>query len=213
MSLDLVAAWGSPWSLWPMADERAATPGPLYPAEPDEWLVRRAMRGERQAQEELYRRYVDGVWRRLSRLVGPDPEREDLVQQIFLEAFHGLAKFRGEAAFATYLYRVQVNIAYDHLKRRGRRPLPLTGEMFEAFAALGASPEQQAQGRERLTLIWAALDRMKPKKRVALVLQAIEGLSLEQIGALVGASADTVAKRIEHARKELQAALGREERS
>jgi RNA polymerase sigma-70 factor (ECF subfamily) len=180
--------------------------------EPEEWLVRRAAQGERRAREELYRSHVDRVWSRLNRLVGPDPDREDLVQQIFLEVFQGLARFRGEAAFATYLYRVQVNVVCDHLRRRGRRPLPLPAEMFEGIAALDVSPEQSAQSRERLALIWAALDRLKPKKRIALVLAVVEGLSLEEIGQLVQASADTVAKRIEHARKDLQALVARGEK-
>lgn len=176
--------------------------------ESEEWLTRRAAQGERQAWEILYRRHVDRVWGRLLRLVGPDPEREDLLQQIFLEVFQGLAKFRGEAAFSTYLYRVQLNVVCDHLKRRGRRALPLPPEMYEAVEALDPSPERKAQSRERLAMVWAALDRMNPKKRIALVLAATEGLSLEQIGTLVEASADTVAKRIEHARKELRNATG-----
>jgi RNA polymerase sigma-70 factor (ECF subfamily) len=199
-----------PW-LWPMRDRRGSTPAPLAMADTEEWLVRRAARGEQPAREELYRRHVDAAWKRLTRLVGPDPEREDLLQQIFLEVFHKLESFRGEASFSTFLYRVQTNIAIDHLKRRRRRPLPLPAEMLEAFATADASPERQAHARQRLERIWAALDRMKPKKRVALVLQAVEGLSLEEIGQLVEASADTVAKRIEHARKELQAALSRGE--
>jgi RNA polymerase sigma-70 factor (ECF subfamily) len=175
-------------------------------AEPEQWLVERAALGEERARDELYRRHVDRVWSRLNRLVGPDPDREDLLQQIFLEVFRGLAGFRGEAAFSTYLYRVQVNVVCDHLKRRGKRHLPLPAEMVADFEAPAASPEQRAQSRERLVMIWAALERMKPKKRVALAL-AMEGLSLAEIGALVQASPDTVAKRIEHARKELQAVL------
>lgn len=184
---------------------------PAATIEPEEWLVRRAAQGERQACEELYHRHVDRVWNRMQRLIGPDPDREDLIQQIFLEVFQGLARFRGEAAFSTYLYRVQVNVAFDHLKRRKRRHRPLPAEMFEAIATLDPSPEQRAQGRERLSLVWEALDRMKPKKRIALVLAVAEGLSLEEIGNLVRASTDTVAKRIEHARKELRRVLSQRE--
>ncbi|HEY0714710.1 MAG TPA: sigma-70 family RNA polymerase sigma factor, partial [Polyangia bacterium] len=87
----------------------------------DEDLVARALRGDRQAFDDLYRRHVDLVWGRLGRLIGPDPEREDLVQQTFLEVFRGLPRFRGDARFATFLYRVMLNLACDHLKRRGRR--------------------------------------------------------------------------------------------
>jgi RNA polymerase sigma-70 factor (ECF subfamily) len=209
-AVDSELAAGLAW-LWPMRDELATTPAPLAIADPDEWVLRRAARGDRGAREELYRRHVDALWKRLTRLIGPDPEREDLLQQIFLEVFQRLPQFRGEAAFSTYLHRVLTNNAYDHLKRRGRRPLPLPAEMGEAFATCDATPEQQAQSRQRLALIWAALDRMKPKKRIALVLHVVEGLSHEQVSELVDASVDTVAKRIEHARKELAATLSRGE--
>jgi RNA polymerase sigma-70 factor (ECF subfamily) len=82
-------------------------------AERDEELIRRALGGDRQAFDDLYRRHVDVVWRRLGRLLGSDSEREDLVQQIFLEVFRGLDRFRGEAAFATFLHRVVLNTAFD----------------------------------------------------------------------------------------------------
>ena len=77
----------------------------------DQALVERARGGDRGAFDELYRRHADLVWSRLGRLLGPDPEREDLLQQIFFEVFRDLWRFRGEAAFRTFLYRVVVNIA------------------------------------------------------------------------------------------------------
>ena len=92
----------------------------------DQALVERARGGDRGAFDELYRRHADLVWSRLGRLLGPDPEREDLLQQIFFEVFRDLWRFRGEAAFRTFLYRVVVNIACDHLKRRARRPRPVS---------------------------------------------------------------------------------------
>lgn len=170
----------------------------------DEELVARAQRGDRQAFDELYRRYIELVWGRLGRLIGPDPDREDLVQQIFLEVFRGLGRFRGDARFRTYLYRVVVNRASDHLKRRSRRPLPLSLDELEPLPASEAGPETQADERQRISLSLALLERIKPKKRIAFLLRVVEGLSLEEVGELCQASPATVAQRVRHAHIELE---------
>lgn len=201
--LDVVQAW-----LASRALGLAALPGGRD-ARTDEQLVTSAMGGDRGACDELYRRTVDLVWGRLTRLLGPDSEREDLTQQIFLEVFGRLAGFRGEARFRTFLWRVTVNTAIDHLQRRRRRPLPFAPEAFELISAADLSPEAQAQQRQQLALIWSLLDRIKPKKRVAFVLRVIEGLPLEEVAEMVGANAAAVAQRVRHAHDELQALLAR----
>jgi RNA polymerase sigma-70 factor (ECF subfamily) len=172
----------------------------------DEVLVARALGGDRGAYDQLYRRTVDVVWYRLTRLLGPDPEREDLTQQVFLEVFGRLERFRGEARFRTFVCRVAVNMAIDHLERRRRRP-GLLPEAFDIPADPAASPEQQAEQRQRVALIWSLLDRIKPKKRVAFVLRVVEGLSLEEVAELVGATVPAVAQRVRHAHDELQTML------
>jgi RNA polymerase sigma-70 factor, ECF subfamily len=169
----------------------------------DEELVLRAQRGDRQAFDELYRRYIDLVWGRLGRLIGPDPDREDLVQQIFLEVFRGLPRFRGDARFRTYLYRVVVNRASDHLKRRRRRPAPISLDDIDLPGNDGC-PEATADERQRVSLSLALLDRIKPKKRIAFLLRVVEGLSLEEIGELCQATPGTVAQRVRHAHRELE---------
>lgn len=180
--------------------------------EDDATLIQWAMGGDRHAFDVLYRRHVDGVWSRLTRLVGPDPEREDLTQQIFMEVFRGLSRYRGEASFRTYLGRVAVNVACDHLGRRRRRPQALSPEVLETLVAPEASPEARAEQRQRLQLTWTLLDGLKPKKRVAFILRTVEGMSLEEVSGLVGASVATVAKRVKHAEAEIVRLLARRSR-
>ncbi len=183
---------------------------PVRVREDDADLVRRATGGDRNAFDELYRRHVDSVYRQLGRLVGPDPEREDLVQIVFLEAFRGLPAFRGEAAFATWLYRIVVHAALEHLRRRGRRARPIACEDLDLPVC--ASPEEDARRREMAVRLLGLLDRIKPKKRIAFVLRVVEGLSCEEIAELVGASAPAVAQRVRHAQRELLALYERDER-
>jgi RNA polymerase sigma-70 factor, ECF subfamily len=173
----------------------------------DQALVERARGGDRGAFDELYRRHADLVWSRLGRLLGPDPEREDLLQQIFFEVFRDLWRFRGEAAFRTFLYRVVVNIACDHLKRRARRPRPVSAADLDGLIDNQRSPEARAVERQRLALTLSLLDRIKPKKRIAFLLRVVEGLSLEEIAEIVEARPAAVAQRVRHAHRELDRLL------
>lgn len=174
----------------------------------DAQLIARFAGGDARAFDELYRRHADLVYRRLTRLIGLDPEREDLVQQIFVEVHRGLPRFRGESAFATWLFRIVVHLAYEHLRRRGRRPVQaLDEEIVGRLIDGGLTPEAHAARRQELEAAQRFLERLTPKKRIAFVLRHVEGLSLEEIGALVDASAAAVGQRVKHAQDELAAMI------
>ena len=109
--------------LWPLitapmparAVEARSAPGA---DDSDEALIGQAKKGDPRAMQRLYQRHADMVYRRLTHLVGADPEREDILQEVFLDFFRQLSSFRGEARLSTYLQRVAANKACDHLKRR-----------------------------------------------------------------------------------------------
>lgn len=185
-----------------------AVPAPA-PAS-DEALVARIAGGDRGAFDELFERHADVVYRRISRLVGPDPEREDLVQEVFVTAYRQAPRFRNEARFSTWLHRVVVNVAYDHLRRRKRRPITVPAETAELVTE--TNPEGEASTRQQLALAMTLLDRLPPKKRIAFVLRVVEGLSLAEIGALVGAQPAAVGARVRSAQDELEAMLERRRR-
>lgn len=172
-------------------------------------LVERARGGDRGAFETFYRRYAAMVYGRISRLIGPVPEREDLTQDVFLGFYRSLSRFRGEAAPKTLLHRITANVAIDHLRRRGRRPVdPLGAAALEELVSGDDGPEERARRAEKLARVFAALDQIAPKKRVALLLHVVEGLSFGEIGAIVGAKAEAAKKRAQHALKELVEILG-----
>jgi RNA polymerase sigma-70 factor (ECF subfamily) len=178
----------------------------------DAALAARAGGGDRGAFELLYRRYAAVVYGRLSRLVGPVAERDDLTQEVFLGLHRALPRFRVEAAVSTLLYRITANVAFDHLRRRARRPSePLSAAMLAELISDDRSPEERARRAEALARMFAVLDRITAKKRVALLLRVVEGLGFEEIGSIVGAN--TAKKRAQHGLRELQALLAdREER-
>jgi RNA polymerase sigma-70 factor (ECF subfamily) len=163
--------------------------------------------GDAGAFAELYARYADRVFARVTHLVGPGPDREDVLQQVFLELHRALPRFRFDASVSTFLYRITVNVSYDHLRRRTRRAGDHDPAALDALIDHAPTPEDRARRREELGQIFALLDRIKPKKRIAFVLVAVEGLSLGEAAELVGAHPDAVKQRVLTARRELLALM------
>jgi RNA polymerase sigma-70 factor (ECF subfamily) len=181
----------------------ALSPSASVETPSDEQLVARAQRGDATVLEQLYRRHVGFVWSRLTRLIGPEPEREDLVQQVFLELHHALPRFRGEARFATFLYRIVSNVCCDHLQRHRNRPRVVPLDALEETRDPRPSPEEWVGRVREIELSWRLLDRIAPKKRIAFLLRVVEGLSLEEISAVVGARPPAVWARVRAAEREL----------
>jgi len=179
----------------------------------DARLIAAAAAGDRRAFADLYRRHLDSVYARLTRVVGPVSERDDLVQQIFLDVHRALPRFRGEAAFTTFLHRIVMNVACEHLERRRRgrgRNEPLDDRQLDTLMLPAASPEQRTRHREELRRLFARLEALSAKRRAAFVLVAVEGLSLEDAAALLAINVPAVKQRVLEARRELARALGRE---
>lgn len=176
-------------------------------------LIRRCKAGERAAQDELYQRFRRQVAANLFRVLGDRGEIEDLVQEVFVIAFRGLATFRHEARLATWLYRICVNVALGKIRSRTRRP-PAIGVADLESAAHGAtlvdrpeSPQRTMERRQDVERVYRALDRLPPKKRIVLYLHEIEGRDLKEIAYLVDANAVTVRTRLFYARREFYRAL------
>lgn len=172
--------------------------------------VARHRDGDPEAFAEIYRNHADAVYRRLTRILGPIAEREDLTQEVFVALHRGLGTFRGDSTLATWIHRIAINIALDHLRAAGRRPaIPVDVNALDKLCSPHASPEARVQQRERLAHVFACLAKLKPKKRIALLLRVVDGLSFEDIAKLVDASPEAVAKRVQHGQHELDALLAR----
>lgn len=175
----------------------------------DNELIERVRAAKPGAFDELYYAYVDRVHRHLFRVIGPDPDLEDLVQQTFVQVYKSIDSFRADATFGTWLHRVALNIALSHLRKRSRWLRPQTSDIVLPWPAPEASeqPDETVSRREKQELLYAALARLKPKKRLAFVLYEVEGHTLEEISKLVDAPLNTVAARLRAARQEMRRAL------
>jgi RNA polymerase sigma-70 factor (ECF subfamily) len=175
-------------------DERAA-----------EWnLVRRCREGERAACDEFYRNHRRQVAATLYRVLSDRTDLDDLVQEVFVIAFRGLDRFRGEARISTWLYRICINVALGKIRSRRRKPppIPMAEPIEERAQDSPETPERTLQRRRDRELVYAALATLPPKKRIVLFLHEIQGLDLKQIAYIVGANPVTVRTRLFYARKE-----------
>lgn len=170
------------------------------PQTPSGELVLACQRGERDAQAEFYRRYREDVARTLYKVLGPDVDLEDALQDVFIEVFRSIPNFRGHAKITTWLYRVCVNVGLQKLRRQKRRP--------EGYATLyedlpdHETPQRALERKDSSRVVYGILDTIAPKKRMVFILNEIMGMNASEIGAVVGTNVLTVRTRLHYARKE-----------
>ena len=171
-------------------------------------LIDRCKRLDRTAHDELYHRFRRQVAGTLYRVLGDRDDLEDLVQEVFVIAFRGLERFRGDARLSTWLYRICVNVALGRIRTRKRRPNAIGVVDLDLVAAdpsLTERPETPDRTLERSRdqqRVYAALEQIAPKKRIVLYLHEIEGLDLKEIAYLVDSNPVTVRTRLFYARRE-----------
>ncbi len=180
--------------------------------EPSVETLARCRVGDAQAIEELFRAHAAQVERVLGRLVGPVADLEDLTQTVFLEAISALSRFRGEASFKTWLLSIAAHVGQHYLRAgRVRRHVPLDLVPEEA---LPGDPQHDRRIDERRLAgeLHQLLDRISPKKRIALLLYVVEGHSIEDVAVLMGASQTATRSRVFFARRELRKLLSSDPR-
>jgi RNA polymerase sigma-70 factor (ECF subfamily) len=165
-------------------------------------LARRAAGGDRAAQRELFQAQRLAVHHTLFRILGSNRDIEDLLQDAFLEIFRALPTFRGDSALATWCRTIATRVAYLAIARR--KPPAVELSLVEDVLPDGAPDADRAlHAREAARRLYAALDRLDPKQRIAFALFTIDGLSLAEVAELTESSRVAVKTRIWRARREL----------
>jgi len=198
--------------LTPVKRDTTGTLAALDPADEAD-LIARCRADERTAHDEFYHRFRRTVAGNLYRVIGDRSDLDDLVQEVFVIAFRGLERFRGDARLSTWLYRICVNVALGRIRTRKRRPAAIGVADLDSAAtdpSLTERPETPAQSLQRRQdqqRVYRALEVLAPKKRIVLYLHEIEGLDLKEIAYLVDSNPVTVRTRLFYARKEFYKAL------
>ena len=170
----------------------------------DEDLIARHNAGDQAAFGVLVSRHRDRAWAVALRTLGDPNDAADAVQEAFVKAFRTVGAFRGDAQFSTWLHRIVVNACLDHMRRSRVRP---TSPLDETAAAV-ADPADPIGRTELGHDVVAALSRITPDQRTAIVLVDVEGYSVDEAAALLGVPAGTVKSRCHRGRVQLAELLG-----
>ena len=169
----------------------------------EETLIRQAQSGDTGAMGELFSRYRIPVRKMVVSIANPGDELDDLVQEVFINVYRSIFGFRGASSFSTWLFRIAIHTTVSHLRKPKRLILMSTPEerlpTEESDAFFRA-----AEGREMVRRMYAILDTMSPKRRVALTLFEFQGLSLEEMSMVLKVPKSVVKSRLFFARQELR---------
>jgi len=171
------------------------TPGPIVDDVDD---VLRARHGDNTAREALFRRHLRMLRQRIHRLMGPDPDSEDVVQEAFLRAFANLGRLVDTQAFPDWLSKIAVHLVNHRLRRRkllrrlGFQPGADRAEVMDTVAAPGLSPAIATEARR----MYALLDDLPAEARVAFLLRHLEEMTVPEVAVQMGLSERTVKRRV-----------------
>ncbi|XGA78806.1 RNA polymerase sigma factor RpoE [Halomonas sp. CH40] len=176
--------------------------------ETDQQLVERAQKGDNRAFDLLVRKYQHKIIGLISRYVHDHSEVQDVAQEAFIKAYRALGNFRSESAFYTWMYRIAINTAKNHLVSRSRRPpgndVDISdAEIVDQSGRLSDSESPEASiARDQLeAAVYEAIENLPDDLRTAITLRELDGLAYEDIAQVMQCPVGTVRSRIFRARE------------
>jgi RNA polymerase sigma-70 factor (ECF subfamily) len=179
---------------------------PIEPLDTDARLVARFLQGEPDAFEALFRKYQSYAFNISLGLLGNSDDAADVTQEAFLRVHRGMAHFRGDASFSTWLYRVVVNLCITELRRRQRSRLQFLEELqAEGSGSLEREPEEAPEAAleldEERQLVQKVLATLPQEYRAVLVLRHFQQLAYNEIAEVLNVSLSQVKTHLHRARK------------
>lgn len=187
---------------------------------PDELLIERVKNGDAAAYNDIVARYYDRIYARVSHLLKNKQDAEEVTQDAFIRAHRGLDKFRGDAAFSTWLYQIATNLAHNrywYWFRRKRdysisldQPLSADGELTleSVMPCEGENPAEAAVTQEFVDRVGECMSGLNEKHKEVLILRNVKNLSYEEIAQQLEISVGTVKSRIARGRESLRDLMG-----
>jgi RNA polymerase sigma-70 factor (ECF subfamily) len=188
----------------------------------DRRLVRRLKQGDERAFQELVHTYQDRIFGMVFRMIGNRQEAEDIAQEVFISVHRGIANYRGEGRFYTWLYRIASNTTKNRLKYLGGRNFHKASDIDETPAAhtqgddggpvhslqsVVPGPEAVVTGNRLERAIQEEIAQLDPEHRLLIVLRDIQGLSYAEIITITGLQEGTLKSRLHRARLALKVRL------
>jgi len=180
----------------------------------DQALVERVQQGDKKAFDLLVLKYQLRLSKLVSRFLRNQSDVPDVVQEAFIKAYRALPNFRGESAFYTWIYRIAINTAKNHLVSMSRKSPPGSIDVQDAedygaseWLKEYSSPEREALTTELETTVHRSMNDLPDDLREAVTLREIEGLSYEDIALIMDCPIGTVRSRIFRAREAIDEKL------
>ena len=182
--------------------------------EVDQKLVVKVQKGDKNAFDVLVLKYQHKVIKVIMRYIRDPSEALDVAQEAFLKAYRAIPRFRGDSAFYTWLYRIAINTAKNHLVAARRRPLdydldPQDPDQYDMQGRLsdGDTPEHLVLSEEIKDTVNRAIHHLPEDLRTAIILREVEGMSYEEIAQTMECPVGTVRSRIFRAREAIDKKL------
>ena len=182
--------------------------------ETDRALVERVQKGDSRAFDLLVRKYQHRVIGLISRYIQDWSECEDVAQEAFIRAYRAIGSFRGDSQFYTWMYKIAVNTAKNHLVALGRRPPTEDIAVEDALYAESANglrdgdtPEHELLRQEIEQTVFSTVQALPEDLRTAITLREVDGLSYEEIAEAMNCPIGTVRSRIFRAREAIDTSL------
>jgi RNA polymerase sigma factor (sigma-70 family) len=181
----------------------------------DSALISRAMNGDEEAQNELFSRYYSFLYYLACRVLGGREDAQDVVQNCMLRAVRNLQQFNNDGAFRSWLSRILVNEAITLLRKRSSKARFSVGrlsgdderDVLDLLPGRELNPEQVLAKKESILALTKEVDRLSAPLRSVVVLCDIREYSMEEAGAALNVTRDTVRSRLFRARRQLEAAM------
>ena len=180
----------------------------------DKQLVERVQHGDKKAFDLLVLKYQQRIINLVSRFVYSPSDAQDIAQEAFIKAYRALPNFRGESAFYTWMYRIAVNTAKNHLAVKSRRPLESAQDIDDVEQIEGDNTLRHQETPEHLLLrdeiqetILNSIEALPEDLKAAITLREVEGLSYEDISSAMDCPIGTVRSRIYRAREAIDKEL------
>jgi RNA polymerase sigma-70 factor, ECF subfamily len=174
--------------------------------ENDRELIEACQRGEQDAFAVLFEANKDKVYSLALRYSGDPAVAMDIAQETFLKLLSSIQRFRSDASFETWLYRLVVNSCLDYQRRR-RRLAPLVDGLLDAMCSARDTVLQRLVREEQETAVQRVIGKLPPEQRIVVILRYTEDLPYEHIAEILGCSTGTVASRLNRAHKVLERRL------
>jgi RNA polymerase sigma-70 factor, ECF subfamily len=171
-------------------------------------LLQKCKNNDRMAQHELFHVYKQNVYNMVFKSLGCSFDIDDIVQQIFIALFESLGHYKAIASFDTWVYRICTKMCMTQLRKKYRKHRPAflseTHGVDVSQSADFETPHSALEEKERNAVIYAALSKLSPDKRMIVILYEMEGKTLEEIAALTKTPLGTIKSRLFHGRKTLE---------